>query len=195
MTCHGSDIHLADKWSEKVNPDDQETVDKNSQLKKKDHMTMEATTAAKVQYDQCQSLIKADKVEDAIGALERIVSTYPDYALAYNDLGVLYYRTNDKERCQKAYEKAVSIEPQNATFRKNLADFYLVEQGRMQNALELYLSVLKDDPEDIDVLLAAGHICVALGKTNSAKVFYERVLDIEPWNFDASERLQKLEID
>ena len=43
-----------------------------------------------------------------------------------------------------------------------------------------------------EVLMAAGHVCVAIGRNQSAKVFYERVLDIEPWNFDATEQMEKL---
>ncbi len=91
------------------------------------------------------------------------------------------------------YEQAVSIDSSNPNFRKNLADFYFVEQGRTEDALEIYLSILKDNPEDIEVLLVAGHMCSALKKNDSARTFYERVLDIEPWNFDASDCLEKLE--
>ena len=113
----------------------------------------------------------------------------------YNDLGVLYYQMGDKKKSVQCYAQAVSIEPENPNFRKNLADFYLVEQGRMEEALEIYLSVLKDNPEDIEVLMVAGYVCSAMGKQSSARTFYERVLDLEPWNFDANERLEQLEME
>jgi len=90
------------------------------------------------------------------------------------------------------YEQAVSIDPTNANYQKNLADFYLAEQGEVEKALEIYLSVLNDNPEDIDSLMVAGHISAALGKDESAKAFYESVLDVEPWNLEASERLERL---
>lgn len=143
-------------------------------------------------YQQCHALLSDGKVDASIACLENIVREYPDFAVAFNDLGVLYYQRGDKERSVRYYERAVSIAPGNASFRKNLADFYLIEQGRMDAAMELYLSVLNDNPQDIDVLMVAGHICTALNKNKSARTFYERVLDLEPWNFDANERMEQL---
>jgi tetratricopeptide (TPR) repeat protein len=143
-------------------------------------------------YRRCQDLVNRGRVPDAINGLESLIAAHPDFALAHNDLGVLYYQRGDKERCLRCYEQAVSLEPGNANYQKNLADFYLAEQGEVEKALGIYLAVLNDNPEDIDALMVAGHICTALGKTESAKVFYDRVLDVEPWNLEASERLEQL---
>ncbi len=143
-------------------------------------------------YQRCQELVNRGQVEQAVAGLELLVARHPGFALAYNDLGVLYYQQGDKQRCVQNYEKAVSIDPEKTNFRKNLADFYLAEQGNVEKALEIYLSVLNDNPEDIDALMIAGHICAALDKTDSARTFYDRVLDVEPWNIDAGERLDQL---
>lgn len=143
-------------------------------------------------YQRCHDLVKRGQVDPAVAGLESLTAQHPDFALAYNDLGVLYYQQGDKQRCVQNYEKAVSMEPDNAIFRKNLADFYLAEQGQVEKALEIYLSVLNDNPEDIDALMVAGHICAALRKTESARTFYDRVLDVEPWNLEASERIEQL---
>ena len=58
--------------------------------------------------------------------------------------------------------------------------------------MELYVKVLGVDPTDIDVLLILGTICVSLEQSDNAKFFYERVLEIEPWNADARKRLDVL---
>jgi len=143
-------------------------------------------------YRRCLDLASRGQVEPAVTGLESLIAAHPDFALAHNDLGVLYYQRGDKERCLQCYEQAVSLDPNNANYRKNLADFYLAEQGEVEKALELYLVILNDNPEDVDTLMVAGHICSALGKVDSAKVFYDRVLDVEPWNLEASERLEQL---
>ncbi|PIE67512.1 MAG: hypothetical protein CSA23_03540 [Deltaproteobacteria bacterium] len=117
---------------------------------------------------QVQGLLDEGNVSGAIDCLEQLVKGKPDVAVAFNDLGVLYYRQEEKDRSLECYEKAVSLEPGNINFRKNLADFYFVEQGRLDDAMQIYLSVLKDNPEDIDALMVAGHICVAIGKTDDA---------------------------
>jgi tetratricopeptide (TPR) repeat protein len=137
-------------------------------------------------------LVGNGHTDAAIAGLETLVDKHPDFALAHNDLGVLHFQRGEKERCLQFYEKAVALQPGNANFRKNLADFYLVENGEVEKALEIYLAVLTDDPEDIDVLMVAGRICSAMGKNESAKIFYERAVDVEPWNIDASEALENL---
>jgi tetratricopeptide (TPR) repeat protein len=144
-------------------------------------------------YQHCQDLVSRGLAADATTSLESLVSKHPDFALAHNDLGVLYFQQGKKARCLQSYEKAVAIEPGNPNFQKNLADFYLVEQGDVEKALGIYFAVLSENPEDIDALMVAGHICATIGKTESAMTFYERVLDIEPWNMDASERLEALQ--
>ena len=143
-------------------------------------------------YQRCQGLVNRGQVDQAITGMESLVSAHPDFALAHNDLGVLYFQQGDKERCLQCYEQAVSLDPTNANYQKNLADFYLAEQGEVEKALAIYLTVLNDNPEDIDALMVAGHICAAIGKSGSAKTFYDRVLDVEPWNLEASERLEQL---
>lgn len=143
-------------------------------------------------YAHCQKLVTQGQINEGIICLKGLTQQYPAFALAHNDLGVLYYQRGDKARCVKNYKKAVEMDPNNPTFLKNLADFYLVEEGAVEKALEIYASVLKDNPEDIDALMVAGQICSALGKADSARTFYERVLDVEPWNFDATEWLDKL---
>ena len=74
-------------------------------------------------YQTAQKLISSEKEKEAIGALKVFLSLYPDYALAHNDLGVLYYNDGNKEEALNHYQQAVRFEPENVTFQKNLADF------------------------------------------------------------------------
>jgi Flp pilus assembly protein TadD len=139
-----------------------------------------------------QELVTDGRQTEAIQELEKLVVRYPDYALAYNDLGVLYFREGEKKKALEHYERAAQLEPENATFQKNLADFYCIEMGELENGLKIYLRVLEDNPTDIETLLTLGDICVSLGKMEDARVFYDRVLELEPWNMDAGEKLDAL---
>ncbi|MBW2709505.1 MAG: tetratricopeptide repeat protein [Deltaproteobacteria bacterium] len=143
-------------------------------------------------YQDAQRLMNDNRKMEAMDALERLVVSYPDYALAHNDLGVLYYNEGDQEKTLHHYEKAAALEPRNPVFQKNLADFYYAILGRIEAALEIYLKILEVDPTDMETLLIMGHICVSLRKFDDARVFYNRVLEIEPWNVDAREKLDQL---
>ena len=144
-------------------------------------------------YQTVQGFIEDGKEKEAFGALRVFLGLYPDYALAHNDLGVLYFEEGEKEKALDHYEQASRLEPYNDVFQKNLADFYYVEAGRVEEALQIYVKLLDTNPTDIEILLILGQICMALKKIDDARVFYNKVLEIVPWNVDARERLDELE--
>ena len=111
--------------------------------------------------------------------------TLSNMAVVYDKLG----------QCQKAlehYEQAVRLDPQNLNLQKNLADFYFVESGRVEDALAIYNKVLEADFGDVEALMALGLICVSLNRPEDARYFYNRVLENEPWNVDARRQLENL---
>ncbi len=144
-------------------------------------------------YGILQPLVVSSKPEDAITALSEVLHCWPDLAIVHNDIGVLLYNEGKKEEALAHYEAAVKYDPENIIFQKNLADFYYVEKGRVGNALEIYLKILKSNPEDIETLLVTGHICVSLERFDDAKQLYRRVLEAEPWHSEVRENLEKLE--
>ncbi|MCF8131041.1 MAG: tetratricopeptide repeat protein [Deltaproteobacteria bacterium] len=144
-------------------------------------------------YKDAQELIRHGSDMEGIGALERLLESYPDFGLAHNDLGAHYFNQGKKEKALVHYEHAARIEPYNDTFQKNLADFYYVEEGRMEEALQIYVKLLHSNPTDIETLLILGQICTSLEKADDASVFFKRVLELEPWNMDARERSAELE--
>ena len=154
---------------------------------------LESGKSAEALYEEMRQLMDGGSKGEAIGGLKMLLAMYPDYALAHNDLGVLYYNQEEKEKALRHYEEAARLEPENANFQKNLADFYCVEMGELEEALKIYLKVLEANPTDIETLTILGDICVSLKKGQDARVFYERVLEIEPWNTEVQEKLEEIE--
>ena len=156
------------------------------------HQSDDSPASAEEQYADIQTMIIDGRIDEAVSALETLAEFHPDYAVAHNDLGVLYYQQGDKDKALNSYEAAARLEPDNAIFQKNLADYYYVEQGRVEDAMQLYVRILENSPEDCETLLILGHICVALHKFEDAETFYNRLLAVEPWNEEARENLEKL---
>ncbi len=150
-------------------------------------------TPAEALYKSAQTLVVQGDEENAIKALENLLESFPDHALAHNDLGVLCCNAGNADEALMRYEKAVQLAPANTTFKKNLADFYYVVQGRVEDALRIYLQVLEIDPHDTETLLAIGHISILLNASDEAKVFVKKALEIDPSNAAAMEMLQRLE--
>jgi Flp pilus assembly protein TadD len=129
---------------------------------------------------------------EAIDELTRQLAQSPNDAMLHNNLGVLQYEAGEKDKAMVSYEQAVRLAPTEPNYLKNLADFYMIEQGRSEDAMKLYLEVLAQNPRDVDALNATGTICTALSKTDDARYFYERVLEIEPWNESAANGLKHI---
>jgi GT2 family glycosyltransferase/tetratricopeptide (TPR) repeat protein len=144
-------------------------------------------------YRQAQSKAAAGDLAGSIADLTRILEKEPENATLYNDIGVLNYESGDMEKALSSYEQAVRLAPDHTEFQKNLADFYMMEQGRAEDAMKLYVKMLEKDPQDVDCLLACGLVCICMEKTDDAGIFFQRVLDIEPWNASAKQGLEQLD--
>jgi glycosyltransferase involved in cell wall biosynthesis/DNA-binding SARP family transcriptional activator len=149
--------------------------------------------SAKDMYQEIKPLLNNGDPHKAISSLKRLLQDFPDFALAHNDLGVLYYHIGNKEKSLYHYERAVELIPDNITFQKNLADFYCLELSRIEEALQIYVNILSFHPADVETLMATGQICAALEKPGDAMAFFSRILEIEPWNPDARDAIEKLE--
>ena len=148
--------------------------------------------AAEDQYRRIHQKLKTLRPDDAISELEKLVGAYPEFALAFNDLGVLYYQRGHKQQALYNYETAVKLDPQNTIFLKNLADFYFIEFGRVEDALKIYHEILEVNPKDVETLMISGHISVSRHQFEQARIFYQQVLEIEPSNPDAQTNLARL---
>jgi tetratricopeptide (TPR) repeat protein len=139
-----------------------------------------------------KQLLEKGNARAARSQLQQLLEIHPRYALAHNDLGVLCYQAGEKEKALRHYEEAGRLQPDNHTFQKNLADFFYMEQGRIKDAMQIYVRILEEHSEDVETLMAIAHVCCSLSSFDDAATFYKRVLDIEPWNRDAQDALDKM---
>jgi Flp pilus assembly protein TadD len=144
-------------------------------------------------YQQLEHSLESSPLEESISRLEDFIRQYPDFAQAQNDLAVLYYRAGNKLQTLGHYEKAVRLQPENSTFRKNLASFYYVEMGWVDDAIFIYTDILAKTPNDTEVMAALGIISINLDRGTEARAFFTRLLELEPWNNDARMFLAELD--
>jgi Flp pilus assembly protein TadD len=142
-------------------------------------------------YELAQALAGEGRSIEARQILEEFVRSTPAHAAAHNDLGILCRRTGGVQEAQAHYEEAVRIDPGNATYQKNLAEYYSVVQGRNEDALRIFVDLLRRNPRDAETLLSIGRICDLLGRADDASEFFRKALEAEPWNQNAREKLQR----
>ena len=144
------------------------------------HRNPQGSAPAEAHEGIIKLFVTGGKFTEAVFALEKLIESFPDYAPAHNDLGVLYHKQGHIEKALGVYEKAVSLDPENATFKKNLADFLYVTMKRPDMAVSQYQKALEVNPHDKDTLLILGNIEAESGKYYSAKDYYLRVLEVTP---------------
>jgi len=137
-------------------------------------------------FDPDKPLATEEKIKD-------FLNRHPDFALACNDLGVISYQLGKPEESAHLYRKAVELAPDNATFRKNLADFIFVVEQDPGAAMPHYHKILQSTPQDTETLMMIGKICLEQGMLDDARSFFNLVLQIEPWHLEAGKALEMLD--
>ena len=148
--------------------------------------------SADAAYAQIQPLVQGGPDQQAAEALASHLERYPEHALAHNDLAALSYRLGDLERALSHYRTAVRLSPGESTYLKNLADLCFVEAGEVDEAIGIYLKLLEQSPRDTETLLNLGIISESVGQPAEAETFYQRALEIEPWNQAVRRRITEL---
>lgn len=143
-------------------------------------------------YANALALLEKGDKQGAISELEKLVEKQPGHALAHNDLGVLYQQRGDISSSRIHHERAVEADPTNPTFKKNLAGLYFSELDMTDDAIYLLTEVLRDNPNDVETLTGLARIAIAIGRTEEATTFLEKVTELEPWNDGAREFLDQL---
>ncbi len=144
-------------------------------------------------YAAAEDRIKSGDREAAIPLLEQLLNQDDRHAVAHNDLGVLQYECGNLQAALTHYEKAADLQPENETFQRNLADFYLAVMGDHKRAMATYVQVLKLNPLDVEAMLACAQVCLVNEQKADAVDFVNTVLELEPWNESAQTFLQQLE--
>jgi tetratricopeptide (TPR) repeat protein len=143
-------------------------------------------------YQDIEPLIQNGWYAAAILALEQLLQAKPDFARGYHELGTLQSKYGDKNKALECYQKCIDLDPHNIGYLKSLADFYHAGLEQVEAALGVYEKIFELDAADVDCLFIAANLNVVLHHFDRARMYYQKVLEIEPWHAEASEYLNKI---
>jgi tetratricopeptide (TPR) repeat protein len=155
-------------------------------------MDMMSETQARQKYETLETSLPTLFPEEAIARISEFMQEFFDYPQAHNDLAVLLYQQGYLLPALGRFERAVRLAPRNRTYRKNLASFYFVELGWIDDAILMYTEMLQEIPDDTELLGALALISCKLDRPEEAGHFLRKILDLEPWNSDARNLLNTL---
>ena len=88
--------------------------------------------SAKKEFDKANQFVAKGNWQKAIERLNKAIAIYPEYAEAYNNLGVGYGRLGDRTRNLEALQKAVSLNDHFAPAYLNLARMAIADRDLVQ---------------------------------------------------------------
>ena len=108
-----------------------------------------------------------------------ITQRYPNAAVIHNILGASFASMQQGEKAEKAYKRAISLDPTNADFHSNLAQYYQHANNHNQ-AIQSYKAALHFAPYDSKLYYNLGLSYQILGQVGEAISFYEKTLNLNP---------------
>ena len=122
---------------------------------------------------------KLGKLEKAIEAYNKALSLKPDYADAYNNMGISLAGQGKVAEAIEAYNKALSLKPDYAEAYYNMGTS-LAGQGKLAEAIEAYSKALSFKPDFFEACSNMGLALNEQGKLAEAIEAYNKALSIKP---------------
>jgi arylsulfatase A-like enzyme len=124
-------------------------------------------------------LQEAGDAAKSVALLEAVVAAHPDYAEAYNSLGVAYMRVGRHDQARAALRKVLDFDPTSATAYKNLGANELTV-GNLTAAIDDLKRAIDLDPLQYDALYNLALALDTLGRHDDARPVLERFVREAP---------------
>ncbi len=120
----------------------------------------------------------------AVQSYQKAIELNSEYEMAFEELGNLYASKNDK-LCEEYFSTAIRINPKNIIAMYQLAMYYQ-DNGRIDEALDLYDNILSLSPENANSLHNIGYIYLVFqDKPKEAAAYFTRAIEASPEFYEA----------
>ena len=143
-------------------------------------------------YNSGVALLQKEKYADCIPFFEKAVTIDPEFAFAWDNLGICYRRTNNLAKAEEAYKASLKVDPGGKTALQNLAVVYQM-QKKDDDAINAYKEILKHYPKDPEVYYGIGLVYFNIKKDwenaleNMCKAYNIYLEQKSPYRSDAEQ--------
>jgi len=107
------------------------------------------------QFNKANRQLEQQNWNGALATLRKAIAIYPQYAVAYVNLGVIYGRMGDRARESEALRQAIVIDDHCLPAHVNLARMYLATNAFPEAEAELIKAAALDPTDGVTVVLLA----------------------------------------
>ncbi|MBE0677949.1 MAG: tetratricopeptide repeat protein [Bacteroidales bacterium] len=118
--------------------------------------------------------------DDALALYLNVIRSVNDDAELFEKAGYCYQMSGAYEKALEKYSMAAILDPKTWTLRKT--GLCLRRLGRADEALNMYLRALQNEPDDLNTILMTAHCSLDAGKYEEALKHYFRVEYESPGN-------------
>ncbi|MCE5198840.1 MAG: zinc ribbon domain-containing protein [Armatimonadota bacterium] len=150
--------------------------------------------AARAAQSRLQALHDADEErsqQTESAPVESVTSAPATTAEDFNKRGLEFFEAGDNSGAIREFRAAVQMEPQNPSYRCNLA-VALDEDDQDEAAFEEYTRTLELDPKDLTALLSLGYLYSENSDQENARSAWNKVIQISPDGAEAQEARENL---
>lgn len=148
------------------------------------------------EFNQAVELLRQENYEDAIRLLKAVTGKTSKFSAPYINLGIAYTKTNDLEKAEESFKKAIEISQQHPVAHNELGLVYR-KTGRYQEARTLYETLLAIYPDFLPARKNLGVLCdIYIQDLDCALEQYEEYLEAIPedekvkiWVADVKKRM------
>lgn len=148
-------------------------------------------------YLQAQSAYNQKRYADAMTSLDNILrwgfsKGYLE-AETYGLLAEVAYRNQEYDKCWKAFDKYLSLRPDDMAMLNNYA-YYLGEQGlRLEQALQMSRRTIEAEPDNANSLDTYAWLLHLLGRDAEALPHMQRAVQLDPSSDTLRRHLQTIQ--
>jgi len=150
--------------------------------------------SARVHTELGAEYFRLKRYEVALEEFSTAIERSPNYALAYNGLGLVYASLGDQVRAEEAFKRAIQLQPANSESHNNYGRF-LCEQGNYDASQKEFMLAVKNPLyKTPQVALYNAGVCAlrAQQKTQAENYFFH-ALQVDPLAHASAYQLANLQ--
>ncbi len=144
--------------------------------------TQEMTLEMKKARDKMASaieLLQKGKNKKARKQIEKAIEIWPEYAFAYNALGIEYKNDGKWNKAEENFKKAVEYDPTDAAYQENLGAVYLAQQ-QYETALPYFEKAVELNPDSAQHQYHLGETFYRLERYEESEEHFLKSYELAP---------------
>ncbi len=124
-----------------------------------------------------QLSLELNRPDEAERVIDQLAAAVPGEPVGMKRLGLAFAERKEPDRAQRMLKRAADKDPGDVETWVGLAQV-LETQQKLQSAEEAYGHALEADPENREVLLAAGRLALQGGAVSRARAYFDQLLSL-----------------